>query len=76
MAKKTRISKETLRICNVIPSRNTETDWPFEAAIQSGAVTVVAAPAASVDLRATWWTIGDQEDTGITRRLTTSTRTS
>jgi len=64
MPKKIRISKETHRICNVIPSRNTETDWPFEAAIQSGAVTAVAAPPASVDLRATWWTIGDQEDTG------------
>lgn len=64
MAKKSRISKETHRICNVVPSRNTETDWPYEAAVQAGAVKAVAAPPGSVDLRTAWWNIGDQEDTG------------
>lgn len=64
MAKRNRISKETHRICNLIPSRNTETDWQFEAAIESAVVTAVAAPPASVDLRAAWWNVGDQEDTG------------
>jgi C1A family cysteine protease len=56
--------KETRRICNLVPSRNTETDWRFEHAVQSAAVTAVAAPPASKDLRAAWWTIGNQENTG------------
>jgi C1A family cysteine protease len=64
MAKKTKDRKESHRICNVVPSRNTEDDWPISAALQSTAVTAVAAPPASVDLRASWWSIGNQEDTG------------
>jgi C1A family cysteine protease len=56
---------ESRRICNLVPSRNTENDWRFEHAITSNAI--AAAPAAlpaSVDLRAAWWDIGDQEHTG------------
>jgi hypothetical protein len=64
MAKKRVSTKEVHRICNVFPSRGTEKDWQFETAIRSAAVTAVAAPPASVDLRAAWWNIGDQEDTG------------
>jgi C1A family cysteine protease len=54
---------ETHRICNVVPSRNIGADWRFEHAVSSGALTAVAAPA-SVDLRAPWWTINNQEQTG------------
>jgi C1A family cysteine protease len=54
----------TQRICNLVPSKNTETDWHFENAIQSGALAAPAALPASVDLRAAWWGIGDQEHTG------------
>ena len=56
---------EAHRICNLVPSRDTEKDWRFEHALVAGAV---AAPAealpVSVDLRAAWWTIGNQELTG------------
>jgi C1A family cysteine protease len=52
------------RICNVVPSRNTDRDWPFEAAVTSMAVTAPAAPPPSKDLRAAWWNIGDQKNTG------------
>ncbi|MGE5255844.1 MAG: hypothetical protein ACM3KE_04190 [Hyphomicrobiales bacterium] len=52
------------RICNLIPSRDTERDWRVEHAITAG---VFAAPAAippQVDLRQAWWTVGDQSTTG------------
>jgi C1A family cysteine protease len=52
------------RICNVIPSRNTERDWQFEAAVATAAVTAPAAPPTSKDLRVAWWNIGDQKNTG------------
>ncbi len=64
MVKKSRTRSEAHRICNVVPSKNTDKDWQFEAAVQSAAVTAVDAPAASIDLRAAWWNIGDQENTG------------
>src|SRR5262245_15766854 len=62
--KKGRIVRQTRRICNLVPSRDTGKDWTFEAAVRSTAVTAVAAPPASKDLRAAWWTIGDQGSTG------------
>lgn len=52
------------RICNVVPSVNTERDWHFADAIASGALGAVATLPPSVDLRAAWWAIDDQEDTG------------
>jgi Papain family cysteine protease len=52
------------RICNVVPSRGTEKDWKFQDAVASGALGAVAALPASLDLRAAWWAIDDQEDTG------------
>jgi Papain family cysteine protease len=52
------------RICNLVPSKGTEKDWTFHDAIASGALGAVTAPPASVDLRAAWWAIDDQEDTG------------
>src|SRR4051794_15430597 len=65
MAKKRRATAKIERICNLRPSHDTEKDWRFEHAVESNAV---AAPRAalpgSVDLRAAWWDIGDQESTG------------
>ena len=52
------------RICNVVPSKDTERDWTFQDSISGGAVGAVAAPPASIDLRKPWWAINDQEDTG------------
>lgn len=55
----------THRICNLVPSHDTQDDWRFENALQAHAVTAPAAALpASVDLRAPWWDIGDQEATG------------
>lgn len=56
---------EANRICNLVPSRNIESDWGIEHAIAADAI--AAPPAtlpASVDLRAAWWNIGNQENTG------------
>ena len=63
-AKKGRAIRQTRRICNLVPSRDTDKDWTFEAAVQSNAMAPVAAPPPSKDLRAAWWTIGDQLNTG------------
>jgi hypothetical protein len=52
------------RICNLVPSKGIESDWQFRDAVSSGALGAVAAPPASVDLRQSWWTIGDQGQTG------------
>lgn len=52
------------RVCNLVPSRETQADWQFEDAVASGALGVVTALPASIDRRHQWWTIGDQEDTG------------
>ena len=53
-----------LRICNLVPSKGTETDWKYEDAVASGALGAVAALPASVDLRQGWWDVGDQGQTG------------
>jgi C1A family cysteine protease len=60
MAKK---KKREKRILNCIHSRHTENDWLFEHAAAAR-----KKPAASIpptkDLRASWWRIGNQADTG------------
>ncbi len=63
-AKKKASRQELNRICNVVPSRSPEKDWQYADAVAAEALTAVAAPPPSVDLRAAWWTIGNQEDTG------------
>jgi len=55
---------EQHRLCNLKPSQGTEKDWQVEHAVESGALEAGAALPASVDLRAAWWKIGDQENTG------------
>ena len=56
--------KSADRVCNLVRSRATEKDWDFGVAVQSAAVKPLAALPASKDLRAAWWAVGDQEDTG------------
>ena len=51
-------------ILNVVPSRGTEDDWTFGDSVTAGAVAAPAALPASVDMRADWWSINDQETTG------------
>lgn len=55
---------EMNRICNLVPSRNTENDWTMETALAAGALAAPVALPPSVDLRAAWWDIGNQEQTG------------
>ena len=55
---------EQNRICNLIPSRDTEKDWQFHDAVAAGVFAAPAALPASVDLRAPWWDIGNQGATG------------
>lgn len=62
--KEPRSRKELNRICNIEPSRNTEKDWRFEDAVASEAIGAPLALPASVDLRASWWKINNQESTG------------
>lgn len=52
------------RILNCVPSQATERDWTIRTAAASGAVRAAAAPPPAKDLRASWWGIGDQGDTG------------
>jgi hypothetical protein len=51
-------------ICNVVPSKGTEQDWLLADSIAAGSIGAPAALPASVDLRAPWWTINSQENTG------------
>jgi C1A family cysteine protease len=60
----TRQNVASHRICNLLPSANTQRDWTFQDAVASGALTAAGAIPPSVDLRAAWWAIDDQEDTG------------
>jgi Papain family cysteine protease len=64
MPKKIRARTELRRICNLVPSRGTQTDWKFENALQAGALGSVTALPLSKDLRQPWWKIGDQGGTG------------
>jgi len=61
-AKKTS-NPEAERICNLVPSTGTETDWKFEDALAVGALQAGQRPD-EMDLRAEWWDIGDQGSTG------------
>ena len=45
-------------------SKKTETDWKYEDALAAGVLGAPAALPSAVDLRAAWWTIGEQENTG------------
>lgn len=62
--KAARASTFRTRICNVVPSKDTDTDFDYASSVTSGAVAARASLPASVDLRAAWWKINDQENTG------------
>jgi C1A family cysteine protease len=51
-------------ICNVVPSQGTDQDWQLADSLAAGSIGAPAALPASVDLRAPWWTINNQENTG------------
>lgn len=63
-AKKTAAANFDKFICNVVPSKGTENDWQLSDSIAAGSIGAPAAPPKSVDLRAAWWTINNQENTG------------
>lgn len=56
----------TKRVLNVLPSTHTEQDWTYDTAVEAAAGPLMAeAPLpTSVDLRAGWWGVGDQEQSG------------
>ncbi len=65
-SKKAAASKRAAKqfICNVIPSKGTENDWQLADSLAAGSIGALAALPASVDLRASWWAINSQENTG------------
>ncbi|CAN5554126.1 hypothetical protein BH10PSE4_BH10PSE4_19400 [soil metagenome] len=64
MAKAPQTRPEKERVCNLVPSREPQKDWQFHDAVEAGALEAPLALPASVDLRAAWWDIGNQENTG------------
>ena len=53
------------RICNLVPSKDTDRDWRYEDALASAALGALAALPASKDLRQpSWWKINNQLNTG------------
>lgn len=56
--------EEIERILNCNPSKNRENDWLSEHAEESGLLAAPVRLPASVDLRESWWTVGDQKLTG------------
>ena len=61
--RKTTTRKHPKRVLNVLPSKNVDQDWAFENASGAGIVRATRLPA-EMDLRESWWKIGDQGATG------------
>jgi hypothetical protein len=64
MAKTPQARPQQERVCNLVQSHNTDNDWQLEHAVAAGAVQAPAALPGGVDLRAAWWDVGDQGNTG------------
>jgi len=66
MAKPSKSRREQRRICNLVPTpaESTKTDWQFADAVDAGVLGAPARLAASLDLRKSWWDVGDQGNTG------------
>jgi C1A family cysteine protease len=54
----------TKRILNIVPSKDKQRDWELSHAIKAGYLKARKTLPASVDLRAPWWKIGDQGESG------------
>ncbi len=52
------------RVLNLVPSRDTAGDWTYDDAVGGGLAKARVALPDSVDLRASWWRVGDQGQTG------------
>lgn len=59
---KSRPAQAERRILNCLPSPAQERDWSFGAAVRAGISDTALPP--NIDLRADWWRIGNQHDTG------------
>lgn len=57
-------SRSAQFICNVVPSRDTERDWRFQDSVDAGVLGAAGPLPRSVDLRESWWSVNNQEDTG------------
>ncbi|GJM32077.1 MAG: hypothetical protein DHS20C18_10780 [Saprospiraceae bacterium] len=55
---------EKIRILNCLESSNVDNDWTFETAENSGILTAPSQLPRTMDLRAPWWKIADQQQTG------------
>jgi hypothetical protein len=55
---------KTRRILNCIPSINTDADWIYEDAVSADFTSKPKTLPISVDLRAKWWEVNDQADSG------------
>ncbi|BBZ22104.1 hypothetical protein [Mycolicibacter hiberniae] len=66
MAKVATRRRERKRICNLVPTppKSMQTDWKLTDAVAAGVLGAPAALPANVDLRSSWWGIGDQGNTG------------
>jgi C1A family cysteine protease len=54
----------TVHILNCMPSQSTSEDWGIVEAMQSGIAPAPLQLPSALDLRAIWWNIGDQRNTG------------
>src|SRR4051812_45304387 len=57
------IAAEQHRIRNLVPSKDTARDWTLDEAVKAGTVKHKALPP-KVDLRESWWRVGNQGTTG------------
>lgn len=55
---------QSQRILNLKPSAKTHLDWQFSTAEAAGSIDLAAPLPKAVDLRADWWPVGDQGQTG------------
>lgn len=60
---KRRRKTSTKYILNCLPSRDKQNDWPMATAVAAGLLAAEAIPS-KIDLRKSWWKIGNQGSTG------------
>lgn len=57
-------SPDVVRIFNCLPSADTDSDWTFATAAAAGPVAPLVPIPTAVDLRESWWEIGNQKSSG------------